>query len=171
MARSYGYIHNGVEPTTDTGGICVKELGLLMVCIGSTALSACERPASGSGPCGSSTTCPMRLLPDAATYSTALSARERAGQWQSARRLLHDMPDRRLPPDTITRSTAISACERAGQWRLAGRPFHDMPGGACCDTVTGSTAVGACEKVGQRQPALRLLCGSAGLALPRGLAA
>ena len=49
---------------------------------------------------------------DTITYSAAISACEKGGQWQRALQLLEDMQAKGIPADTITYSAAISACEK-----------------------------------------------------------
>eukprot|EP00933_Yihiella_yeosuensis_P031303 TRINITY_DN2485_c0_g1_i2.p1 TRINITY_DN2485_c0_g1~~TRINITY_DN2485_c0_g1_i2.p1 ORF type:complete len:124 (-),score=17.26 TRINITY_DN2485_c0_g1_i2:130-501(-) len=61
-------------------------------------------------------------VPDAISYSAAISACEKGGQWQLALNLLSLMPQSKIVPDAICYNAAISACEKGGQWQLALNP-------------------------------------------------
>ena len=56
---------------------------------------------------------------DTISYHTALSACEKAGQWDVALDILGQMGE--TPKDKITYSAAISACKRGEQWALPSR--------------------------------------------------
>jgi pentatricopeptide repeat domain-containing protein 1 len=60
-----------------------------------------------------------RVVPDRITYSAAISACSKGGQWQLALNLLSLMPEARVVPDRINYNAAISACEKGSQWQLA----------------------------------------------------
>jgi pentatricopeptide repeat domain-containing protein 1 len=57
------------------------------------------------------------LEPDNITYSSAISACEKGGQWQQALALLDQMPEKGVTANVITCNAAISACEKGGKWR------------------------------------------------------
>ena len=50
------------------------------------------------------------------TYSAAISACEKAGEWVRAFQLLDGMVSSLVEANTITYNAAISACEKAGEW-------------------------------------------------------
>jgi len=52
-----------------------------------------------------------KVAPSTISYSAAISACERGGQWQSALQLLSLMPEEKAVPNTMADSAAISACE------------------------------------------------------------
>ena len=53
------------------------------------------------------------------SYSAAISACEKVGQWEKALQLLDEIQQRRLVPDVVSYITAISAREMNGQWEKA----------------------------------------------------
>ena len=53
--------------------------------------------------------------PNAFSFSAAISACEKEGQWQQALGVLSAMQHAKLPPNVVAYSAAISACEKAGQ--------------------------------------------------------
>ncbi|CAE8722197.1 unnamed protein product, partial [Polarella glacialis] len=55
--------------------------------------------------------------PDVVSFSSTMSAFEKASQWQMALGLLSQMPDRALRPDRILFNACVSACEKGLQWR------------------------------------------------------
>ena len=59
-------------------------------------------------------------------YSAAISACEKAGQWQHALGLFDQMPNAQVVPNFFTYAAAISACEKDGQWQLALSFFNAM---------------------------------------------
>ena len=52
------------------------------------------------------------------SYSAAISACEKGGQWQRALALLKAMCEGRVWPDTPGYNAAVSACEKGKQWEL-----------------------------------------------------
>eukprot|EP00973_Karenia_brevis_P071854 9985775-Karenia_brevis.AAC.1 len=52
------------------------------------------------------------LLPDMITFSAAISACEKGGQWERVAPLLDEMRRKDLVPNVISFSAAISACEK-----------------------------------------------------------
>ncbi len=57
--------------------------------------------------------------PDVITYSSAISACEKGGQWQRALDLLARCESAGIKPNVITYNSAISACEKGRQWQRA----------------------------------------------------
>ena len=86
------------------------------------------------------------------SFSVAISACEKGGQWQRALALFGDMRKvgvtRRLgsvcragvTPSVISFSAAISACEKGGQWQHALSPLEDICRAGECDAIFGSVA-------------------------------
>ena len=66
------------------------------------------------------------MTPDVITFSAAISACEKGGQWQRALALLDEMRAARVTPDVITFSAAISACARASQPDQAMRLWSEV---------------------------------------------
>ncbi|CAE8626802.1 unnamed protein product [Polarella glacialis] len=99
-----------------------------------------------------------KVVPNEITYSAAISACEKGGQWQQALNLLSLMPEARVVPNEITYNAAISACEKGGQWQLALNLLSLMPEAKVVpDEISYNAAISACEKGGQWQLALNLL--------------
>jgi pentatricopeptide repeat protein len=61
---------------------------------------------------------------DTITYSAAISACEKGGQWEHALRLHEEMEARGVKRNTITYSAAISACEQVRHFTQALRLFQ-----------------------------------------------
>ncbi|CAK9101579.1 unnamed protein product [Durusdinium trenchii] len=62
-------------------------------------------------------------------YNAAISACEKCGQWQHALKLFEAMPKAKVQPDVISYSAAIGACEKGGQWQQTLQLFADLPNG------------------------------------------
>ena len=60
------------------------------------------------------------------SFSAAISACEKGGQWQRVLSLLEDICRAGKALDVISFSTAISACEKGGQWQHALSLSEDM---------------------------------------------
>ncbi|CAE8607128.1 unnamed protein product, partial [Polarella glacialis] len=89
---------------------------------------------------------------DAFHYNAAISACEKARQWDLALALLGKMPSMRVTPDEISYNAAISASSKGGQWQLVFRLLSSMPDMRLTpDKISYSAANGACEKGGQWQ--------------------
>ncbi|CAK9042224.1 unnamed protein product [Durusdinium trenchii] len=87
----------------------------------------------------------------------AISACEKGGQWQQAFKLFEAMPKVKVQPNMISYSAAISACEKGGQWQQAFKLFEAMPKVKVQpNMISYSAAISACEKGGQWQQALKL---------------
>lgn len=90
------------------------------------------------------------LTPDCFTFSTAITACGRAGQWERALSLLDEMGTQReeLCPSIFAINAAIAACARAAQWERALGLLYRMT------TKTGEL-VGSCDLFGEDVAALR----------------
>eukprot|EP00434_Breviolum_minutum_P025667 symbB.v1.2.022682.t1/scaffold2025.1/size93651/5 len=92
------------------------------------------------------------------TFSAAISACEKAGEWRSALNILWEMKGRKLSADTIACSAAISACEKAAQWEVALQLLCNMqPAKLYASGITYSATISACEKAHQWQAACDVL--------------
>ena len=91
------------------------------------------------------------------SYSAAISACEKGGQWQHALALLQTMCNGRVWPDTVSYGAAISACEKGKRWELALELLKECKTWATPNTVSYNAATIACEKGGQWQHALILM--------------
>eukprot|EP00933_Yihiella_yeosuensis_P059746 TRINITY_DN6135_c0_g1_i9.p1 TRINITY_DN6135_c0_g1~~TRINITY_DN6135_c0_g1_i9.p1 ORF type:complete len:145 (+),score=13.01 TRINITY_DN6135_c0_g1_i9:237-671(+) len=92
------------------------------------------------------------------SYSAAISACEKGGQWQTALNLLSLMHQSRVVPNVISYSAAIRACETGCQWQLALILLILNPlSKVLPDAISYDAAIRACQKGGQWQSALDLL--------------
>ena len=92
--------------------------GCLSMC--TSAISALGRVHACEEALALLETMPQRALtPNVISYSAAMSACEKGGQWQRALELLEGMPQRALKPDVISYNAATSVCEKGGQWQRA----------------------------------------------------
>ena len=62
---------------------------------------------------------------DIISFDAAISACEKAGEWENALVLLDESNQKALQPNVITCSALISACGNAGEWPLALHFFHE----------------------------------------------
>ena len=100
---------------------------------------------------------------DGFTYAGAISACEKAREWQRALWLFWSMPALSLKADVVCFAAAISACEKGQQWQHALCLFSLMHGPRVEANRTALNAlISALEKCSRWQPALSLL----DLALP-----
>ena len=60
-----------------------------------------------------------KLPPNVISFSSAISACEKSGQWQHALSLLRAMGQLRIAANLITYNAAIGSCARCGQWQHA----------------------------------------------------
>ena len=68
-----------------------------------------------------------RLEPTVITFSSAISACEKAGQWKEALKLLAMSRVSRVFPNVVTYNASISACAgKNGEWEQAMQLFWDM---------------------------------------------
>merc|ERR1739841_325877 len=87
------------------------------------------------------------LVPDVISYSAAISACEKGGQWQVALGLLATMQEAALVPNVISYSAAISACEKCGQWQEAlGLLATMQEADLVPNVISYNAAISACEK-------------------------
>ena len=97
------------------------------------------------------------LRPNIFSYSAAISACEKGGQWQQALTLFQDMLEGGIRHDIISYNATISACEKGGQWQRALTLFQELPEATMSPNVISyNAAINACEKGGQWQQALLL---------------
>ena len=61
----------------------------------------------------------MGAIPNVISYSAAISACEKGGQWQQTSLLLVDMGMAGVSLDVVSLIAAMSACEKGGQWQHA----------------------------------------------------
>ena len=80
-------------------------------------------------------------------YSQAISACDKAKQWQTAVELLESMEPNGVPPNEFHYSGAISACAKCGQSSVAARLLGGMrKAGVKPNEVVYNTALSACER-------------------------
>ena len=98
-----------------------------------------------------------QIQPNVISYSAAISACEKGGQWQEALTLFEVMFKAKVQPNVFSYSAAISACEKGGQWQEALTLFDAMPKAQNQPNVISyNAAISACEKGGRWQEALTL---------------
>ena len=98
------------------------------------------------------------VTPDVISFSAAISACEKGGQWERALALLEEMRERAWSRNVISFNAAISACEKGGRWERALSLLDEMrEAGVEPDVISFSAAISACEKGGQWERALALL--------------
>eukprot|EP00965_Chrysotila_dentata_P223647 6193696-Pleurochrysis_carterae.AAC.3 len=98
------------------------------------------------------------LPPDTITFTSAIGACAKSGDYGQALSLLEMMRSAELQPNTITYSNVISACERAGEWRGALRLLQQMQEeGVGVDLMVINAAIGACARAGEWERAVSLL--------------
>ena len=82
------------------------------------------------------------------THNVAISACEKAGQWEPALSLLAKLEDSGLVPDVVTYGASISACEKATQWPQALHLLEEAEAADRVNIIIVSAAISACEKLG-----------------------
>ena len=98
------------------------------------------------------------LRPDSKTYCAAISAMEKAAQWDDALRLLERMRARGVAPDANCFNATISACEKGRQWERALALLREMEEcGVPPNEISYSAAITSCDKGNQQRHALELL--------------
>lgn len=91
------------------------------------------------------------------SFSAAIGACEKGGQWLKACHLLEAMLKGKVTPDVIIYNAAISACEKEGEWQQALNLFEAMlQGRVNPDIIVYNATISACEKGGHWQQALNL---------------
>ena len=96
-----------------------------------------------------------KVVPDVISYSAAISACEKGGEWQKALKLFEAMLKATVAPNVFSYNATISACEKGGQWQQALNSFEEMPKATVApDVISYSATISACEKGGQWQQAL-----------------
>ncbi|CAK9052098.1 unnamed protein product [Durusdinium trenchii] len=98
------------------------------------------------------------LQPDVVSYSTVMSAMERASEWLIAFQCLSEMERQEVQPNTISYNAALSACEKSQEWSWALLLMVSMGTvGIQADVVTVSATLSALEKGSRWRGAHRLL--------------
>jgi pentatricopeptide repeat protein len=89
------------------------------------------------------------------TYSTLISACEKAGEWELALQLFEEMRGEGCVPNVISYNSLITACAQGAQWEKAAEVFEAMQRQGCRpDVVTYTALISAYEKGGQWRRAL-----------------
>eukprot|EP00913_Durusdinium_trenchii_P024322 g22834.t2 len=92
------------------------------------------------------------------SYSAAISACEKAGNWSVMLLLLEDMLLERVPWNVVTCSACIAACEKGREWRRALQMLRQMRAAEVePNTFSYNSAISACERGSQLTNALELL--------------
>ncbi|CAE8713392.1 unnamed protein product, partial [Polarella glacialis] len=99
-------------------------------------------------------------------YNSAISACEKAGEWQRASSVLSIMSVAGVMPNVVSYSTCMSSCEKGFQWQLALNLLCTMPRASVVpNEFSCNSAISACEKGLQWHLALGLFCKMPGLRL------
>ena len=92
------------------------------------------------------------------SFGVAISAHEKAGQWEQALALLGQMHAASLTPDIVSFNALVSACHKGGQWEHALSLLGEMRrAGVAPDTISYNAAISACGRGGRWEQALSLL--------------
>ncbi|CAJ1427927.1 unnamed protein product, partial [Effrenium voratum] len=97
------------------------------------------------------------VAPNVVSFSSCISACEKAGEWQRALDLLCLMPTQEVSPNAYSFSSAISACQKSSEWQQALAVFSAMTSSLAPDVFACSGAISACEPDGQWKQGLALL--------------
>lgn len=90
-----------------------------------------------------------KLCPNVVSYSAAISACEKARNWEKAIELLNEMQSRGVEPTVMSFNATISACEKGGQAEKALALFAEMKAhGIMPNVVVFSAVISACGKGG-----------------------
>lgn len=97
------------------------------------------------------------------SFSSALSAGEKAAQWHAPLHLFLQMSDWLILPDEICYGAMISACDKGGQWDSALILLTDaLRQRLAQDIITWNSAMSACERRRRWPHTLALLSSAAG---------
>eukprot|EP00913_Durusdinium_trenchii_P018594 g17472.t1 len=97
------------------------------------------------------------VSPDVISFTSSITACERAAQWQRALVILTDMPKKQILPNVISFNAAITACERGNQSPIALKLFEKMPEMKITpDVISYNATISSCGKGLQWQQALML---------------
>ncbi|CAE7947721.1 unnamed protein product [Symbiodinium sp. KB8] len=83
---------------------------------------------------------------DLITYNVAISACEKAAEWEPALSLLSKLGDASLIRDVVTYGASISACEKATRWPEALLLLGEAEATVQANVIILSAAISACEK-------------------------
>ena len=98
------------------------------------------------------------LSPDVVSYSSAISALSRAGDYERVIGMLGAMTDEQLEPNAFSWSAAIAACERAGEQQKALALFAGLrDAGGAADSAVYHAAISAAASGGDVNLARTLL--------------
>ena len=86
-------------------------------------------------------------VPNVITFSAAISACEKGGQWERALSLLTEMRAQGVEPNVISFNAAISACDKGAQWEHALELLKEMQArGLQPGEIAFSAAISACAQ-------------------------
>lgn len=87
------------------------------------------------------------LAPELKTYSAAMTACEKVGEWEGAIELLHEMQREGIRPDVISFNAAMAACLKGGNYERALGLLDGIPAaGVEPDVITLGTAIAVCVR-------------------------
>jgi pentatricopeptide repeat domain-containing protein 1 len=66
------------------------------------------------------------IAPNVRSYTAAIDACSKGGQWQKALKLLTEMQLQGITPNEKTFTAAIDACSKGGQWQQAFELLREM---------------------------------------------
>merc|ERR1711904_608783 len=101
--------------------------------------------------------CKTWATPNTISYSAAITAREKGGQWHHALGLLQIMWTEKIWPNTTSHSAGISACAQGKCWELALQLLEECKSWATPNPISYNAAIFACEKGGQSHHAVAIL--------------
>ena len=85
------------------------------------------------------------------TYSSIISACEKASVWQQALSLLRGLPAESIRASVITFNAAISACEKAAEWEMALHLLLELISSKLRSSeISFSSAISACHRAQQK---------------------
>eukprot|EP00887_Chlorella_sp_A99_P005379 scaffold1.g5379.t1 len=100
------------------------------------------------------------VRPDVITYGSLIAVLERAGQWQRALQLSHEMQEEGIQPNAYIISSLINACERGGRFSEAVQLFKrwqelegPQPSGSASATVIARKVLYAFPQLVELMPA------------------